>query len=140
MRKQDQKFSSSFKLALGIFIGVAVADVAEVALADSLELASTQAAPVSTPKAVVAPLTGPQVYNAVCIACHSPPGVGGAPALGNSDAWAERIAKGMDTLIDHALHGFTGSTGVMPKKGQRLDLSDEEIIGAVEYMVAQVAQ
>ena len=46
----------------------------------------------------------------------------------------------MDTLIDHALHGFSGSTGVMPMKGERIDLSDEEIIEAVKYMVAQVAQ
>jgi cytochrome c len=46
----------------------------------------------------------------------------------------------MDTLIDHALHGFSGSTGIMPMKGGRVDLSDEEIIGAIEYMVEQVAQ
>jgi len=85
-------------------------------------------------------MTGEQVYNNVCIACHTPPGVGGAPALGDGEAWAARIAQGMDTLIDHALHGFTGSTGVMPMKGERVDLSDEEIIGAVQYMVKQVAQ
>jgi cytochrome c len=46
----------------------------------------------------------------------------------------------MDTLAAHALNGFTGKTGVMPKKGERIDLSDEEIIGAVEYMVGQVAR
>ena len=46
----------------------------------------------------------------------------------------------MDTLIDHVLNGFTGSTGVMPMKGERLDLSDEEMIKAVEYMVEQVNQ
>jgi cytochrome c5 len=129
----NRQFFASFMLAL---IAVAVA-VGQVALADPEEPAT---APSSTPNAAAAPLTGPQVYNAVCIACHAPPGVGGAPALGDSDAWAGRIAQGMDTLIDHALHGFTGSTGVMPKKGERVDLSDEEIIGAVEYMVAQVAQ
>jgi cytochrome c len=93
-----------------------------------------------TPEAVAAPLTGPQVYNAVCIACHSAPGVGGAPVLGDGDAWTARVAQGMDTLIDHALHGFSGSTGIMPMKGGRVDLSDEEIIGAVEYMIEQVAQ
>jgi cytochrome c len=121
-------------LVLGILIGVAVG---QVALADSEELAAT---PASTPEAVAAPLTGPEVYNAVCIACHAAPGVGGAPALGDREAWAARIAQGMETLIDHALHGFTGSTGVMPRKGERVDLSDEEIIGAVEYMVEQVAR
>jgi cytochrome c5 len=124
-------------LVLGILIGVAVG---QVALADSEELAATPAAPVSTPEPVAAPLSGPEVYNAVCIACHAAPGVGGAPALGDREAWAARIAQGMETLIDHALHGFTGSTGVMPRKGERVDLSDEEIIGAVEYMVEQVAQ
>jgi len=85
-----------------------------------------------------AALTGQQVYNNVCIACHTPPGGGGAPAFGDVDAWAPRIAQGMDTLIDHALNGFTGGTGVMPQKGERVDLSDEEIIGAIEYMVGQV--
>lgn len=84
-----------------------------------------------------APLTGEQVYRNVCIACHSPPGAGGAPALGNAEAWAPRIAQGMETLIDHALHGFSGKTGVMPRKGERVDLSDEEVIGAVRYMVEQ---
>ena len=124
-------------LVLGILIGVAVG---QVALADPEEPAAMQAAPSSTPEAVAASLTGPQVYNEICIACHAPPGVGGAPALGDGDAWAARIAQGMDTLIDHALHGFSGSAGVMPRKGGRVDLSDEEIIGAVEYMVEQVAQ
>lgn len=127
-------------------IGVAVG---QVALADAEELAAGQAAPISTPeavpapastpKAVAPPLTGPQVYSAVCIACHAAPGIGGAPALGDGDAWAARIAQGKDKLIDHALHGFSGGTGIMPMKGGRLDLSDEEIIGAVEYMVEKVA-
>ena len=124
MRDSDRPLFASVVLVLA---GVAAG---QVALADPEESSGVGAAP----------LTGPQVYNAVCIACHAPPGVGGAPALGDRDAWAPRIAQGMDTLIDHALHGFTGSKGVMPRKGERVDLSDEEIIGAVEYMVAQVAQ
>jgi cytochrome c5 len=137
LRDPDQQFFASFMLVLGMLVGVAAR---QVALADSDELAAIPTAPISTPEAVAAPLTGPQVYHAVCIACHAAPGVGGAPALGDGDAWAARIAQGMDTLIDHALHGFSSSTGIMPRKGGRVDLSDEEIIGAVEYMVGQVAQ
>lgn len=137
MRHPDQQFFASFMLVLGMLIGAAVG---QLALADSDDLAAVPAAPISAPEAVAVRLTGPQVYNAVCIACHGPPGVGGAPALGDGDAWAARIAQGMDTLIDHALHGLSGSTGIMPRKGGRVDLSDEEIIGAVEYMVEQVAQ
>jgi cytochrome c5 len=130
LRDPDQQKFNSFMRVLGILIVVAVG---QVALAGSED----QATPVSAPEEMAAPLTGPQVYNEVCIACHAPPGVGGAPALGDGDAWAPRIAHGMDTLIDHALHGFTGNSGVMPKKGERADLSDDEIIGAVEYMVEQ---
>lgn len=136
LRDPDKQFSDSFMLVLGIFIAVAVG---QVALAGPEELAATQASAISTPEAVAELLTGPEVYNAVCIACHAVPGVGGAPALGDGDAWAARIAQGMDTLIDHALHGFSGSTGIMPRKGGRVDLSDEEVIGAIQYMVEQVA-
>lgn len=137
---RDQRSFCSFKLVLGLVIGVAAAPVGQVALADSEELAARQNAATSKPEAATARLTGPEVYNTVCIACHHPPGLGGAPALGDGDAWAPRIAQGMETLIDHALGGYSGATGIMPRKGGRLDLSDEEIIGAIEYMVEQVAQ
>ena len=43
----------------------------------------------------------------------------------------------METLVDHAINGFTGEAGYMPPKGGRLDLSDEEVTAAVEYMVAE---
>ena len=135
MRDSDQPFFASFMLVLGFLIGVAVG---QVALADPKEAGTAQAPPISTPEAVAVPLTGPEVYHEVCIACHAAPGIGGAPALGDGDAWAARIAQGMDKLIDHALHGYSGDTGIMPMKGGRLDLSDEEIIGAIRYMVEQV--
>jgi cytochrome c len=118
-------------------MGVAIG---QVALADPEEPGATQAAPISKPEPVAEPLAGPEVYREVCIACHAPPGIGGAPALGDGEAWAARIAQGMETLIDNALNGFSGSTGIMPRKGGRVDLSDEEIIAAIEYMVEQVAQ
>lgn len=137
MRDPDPPTFARFVLVAGILAGAAVG---QVALADTEEPVATPDALTSKPEAVAQALTGPQVYRAVCIACHAAPGVGGAPALGDSDAWAARIAQGMETLIDHALHGLSGSTGIMPRKGGRVDLSDEEIIGAVEYMVGQVTQ
>jgi cytochrome c5 len=86
-------------------------------------------------KPVAAALTGPQVYNAACIACHGP-GIGGAPVIGDAASWAPRIAKGTDTLNENALNGFT-DVGYMPPKGGRADLSDQEILDAVAYMVSQ---
>ena len=87
------------------------------------------------PEPVATRMTGPQVYNTACLACHGS-GIGGAPILGNVDIWADRIAQGTAVLKQHALSGFAGSTGYMPPKGGRVDLSDAEIEAAVDYMIA----
>ncbi|MEZ5564069.1 MAG: c-type cytochrome [Gammaproteobacteria bacterium] len=87
--------------------------------------------------AVAAPpaakLTGEQVYNSACFACHGA-GVGGAPKFGDAASWAPHIAKGAATLHKHAIEGFQGQLGYMPPKGGRVDLSDEEVMAAVDYM------
>lgn len=75
---------------------------------------------------------GQSVYNSACMACHGT-GAAGAPILGDKGAWEDRIAKGNDTLFDHAINGFKG----MPPKGGNADLSDEEVKAAVEYMVGE---
>jgi cytochrome c5 len=113
--------------------------IGRVILMGSAEAQAAAAAVVATaPVATV--MSGPQVYNMACIVCHASPGVGGAPPLGDTAAWAERIAQGAETLNRHALEGFQGNTGFMPAKGGRVDLSDEEITAAVEYMVEQLPE
>lgn len=81
-------------------------------------------------------MSGPQVYNAACIACHGS-GIGGAPIVGDAASWTDRIGQGNETLYLHAIEGYTGSSGFMPPKGGRLDLSDEEIQAAVDFMTAE---
>ena len=89
------------------------------------------------PEPVATVLTGPQVYNEACNVCHGN-GVGGAPIVGDVAEWAPRIAQGIAVLNDHAVNGFTGeaATPMLPKGG-RVDLSDQEIYDAVEYMVGE---
>ncbi len=79
---------------------------------------------------------GQEVYDSACFICHASPAVG-APVLGNDENWAPRIAKGMDVLYDHAINGYQGENGLMPAKGGRADLSDDDVKAAVEYMVAK---
>lgn len=78
---------------------------------------------------------GKAVYDMACSACHGG-GIAGAPKHGDVAAWAPRIAKGMATLHKHALEGFHGDAGFMPAKGGRVDLSDQVVMDAVDYMVA----
>ena len=88
------------------------------------------------PEPVATAMTGPQVYNSACLVCHGA-GVGGAPIFGDAEQWAPRIAQGMDVLTTHAIEGYTGELGYMPAKGGRMDLSDEEVAAAVDYMAAE---
>jgi cytochrome c5 len=92
------------------------------------------AAPAAAPTAAAVDLPGDQVYQQVCTACHGA-AVAGAPKTGDKAAWAPRIAQGMDVLNKHAIEGYQGKAGYMPPKGGRTDLSDQSVIGAVQYMV-----
>lgn len=83
------------------------------------------------------PTTGQELFQQTCSMCHGP-GVAGAPKAGDKAAWASHIAKGLPTLYDHALHGFTGRTGTMPAKGGRTDVPDAVVERAVNYMVSLV--
>jgi cytochrome c5 len=78
---------------------------------------------------------GEKTYKMACFACHGT-GAAGAPKLGDKAAWAPRIAQGADKLNEHAVKGFTGKSGVMPPKGGRTDLSDADVMAAVDYMVS----
>ena len=85
---------------------------------------------VAEPEPVAVVQSGPQVYNVACNVCHGN-GVGGAPIVGEVDAWTARIAQGNDMLYQHAIEGFAGDAGFMPAKGGNMSLSDEEVIAAV---------
>jgi cytochrome c5 len=94
------------------------------------EAAPAQAAPAAK-LAKAGAVDGKKVYDGVCTACHTA-GVAGAPKFGDKAAWAPRIATGMDTLLNVALHG----KGAMPPKGGNPALSEAQIRAAIEYMVS----
>ncbi len=76
---------------------------------------------------------GKKIYKKACKMCHGS-GMMGAPKFGDKAAWVDRLAKGTDTLNDHAINGF----GKMKPKGGKKSLSDEDVIAAVAYMVEAV--
>ncbi len=70
-----------------------------------------------------------EVYSQVCINCHAA-GALGAPKHKDKAAWAERLAKGYDTLLLHAMKGFNK----MPPRGNEPDLTDLEVARGMVYM------
>lgn len=94
--------------------------------------AATQTASAEAAAAPAAAATGevPALYKKSCAMCHGT-GAGGAPKVGDKDAWAPRIATGMDELMKVAINGRGG----MPARGGT-KASDDELKTVVEYMVA----
>ncbi len=76
------------------------------------------------------PRSGEEIYNKSCTTCHST-GAAGAPKLGDAAAWAPRLEQGVDTLHTHAIAGIRG----MPPRGLCMDCTDDEVKGAVDYML-----
>jgi len=91
--------------------------------------------PVSKPAvAAAAPSSGEKsgkdIYEASCAMCHATDAMG-APVFGNAESWADRIAKGEQTLIDNAIKGFNA----MPAMGTCATCSEEDIAATVKYML-----
>ncbi len=70
-----------------------------------------------------------QTYETTCKSCHADPSFG-APLTGDSSAWAPRLDKGMDILLDHTINGFNG----MPPLGMCIDCSAEDFTALIEFM------
>ncbi|MFC6635206.1 c-type cytochrome [Microbulbifer taiwanensis] len=72
-----------------------------------------------------------EIYRRSCFSCHES-GVNGAPRSGDTDAWAPRLAKGMDTLVANAINGYQA----MPPRGLCFDCSEAEFAALIHYMAA----
>ncbi|MEO8012102.1 MAG: c-type cytochrome, partial [Dokdonella sp.] len=80
---------------------------------------------------------GATIYENLCSACHTS-GAGGSPMMTDKAYWATRVALGADTLVKHAIEGYTGSKGVMPARGGNPALTDEQVTATVNWMIEQV--
>jgi cytochrome c5 len=106
--------------------------------------AAMEAAKVSASKAAASQVAyggttdGKTIFDHLCTTCHAT-GATGAPKITDKAAWAPRIKEGVDTLVKHAIDGYTGPDGNhMPAKGGNPALTDEQVEATVKWMVSQV--
>lgn len=78
--------------------------------------------------------SGESVYNRACVGCHLS-GAAGAPRVGDQAAWADRIGKGEEALVQSAISGVPGTA--MLARGTCHSCTDDEISAAVDYMLSQ---
>jgi cytochrome c5 len=162
--RHDQHFFDSFMLVFGVlfvftvavyWIATAIADndpgaynrngavqeklidqrlapVGDVQVAGNSSTQTASPAPSAGAHGGTAAQTGKQIWEGTCSACHQT-GALGAPKIGDKAEWAPHLAKGLTVLEDHALHGFMQ----MPAHGGNPNLSDAQVIKALEYMISQ---
>lgn len=64
-----------------------------------------------------------------CALCHVD-GNGGAPRVGDREAWQPRLAQSTETLLLHTVQGF----GRMPPLGYCMDCSQQDFLILTEFM------
>lgn len=102
--------------------------------------AAAAPAPAAAPAVAAAPAAAPAAsdfdvagtYQMSCFACHGT-GAAGAPKVGDSAAWAEKLEKGMDAVMANVTNGINA----MPPKGLCMTCSDDNLRALVDYMVSQ---
>lgn len=97
-----------------------------------LEGESCGASPKSTVIAAAEPLTGEQIYQTNCMACHAT-GAAGAPKIGDAAAWQARLTAAGD--IDKLAASAIAGKNAMPPKGMCTACSDADIKNTVKYML-----
>lgn len=111
----------------------APAEAEPVVEVETVEASEVKAEEVSTAAAeheVLAADAGAALYEKQCKVCHEK-GLLAAPVFGSKEAWAPRIAKGIDTLHMHSAKGFNK----MPAQASA-EVSEAQVHAAVDYMVA----
>ncbi len=107
--------------------GTAIAVAALLALAGCGE-AKQEAAPVTLDERQAT------LYEHACKTCHEDPATG-APRTHDTVAWAPRIAKGEDVLLDNIVNGFNG----MPPLGQCIECDADDFISLTMFMAASAS-
>ena len=71
-------------------------------------------------------------YQTSCFGCHGT-GAAGAPIVGDAEAWASRMEKGIDAVMANVMTGVNA----MPPKGLCMSCSDDDLRALVDYMLSQ---
>ena len=104
--------------------------VVEVETVEASEVKAEEVSAAAAEPEVLAADAGAALYEKQCKVCHEK-GLLAAPLFGNKEAWAPRIAKGIDTLHMHSAKGFNK----MPAQASA-EVSEAQVHAAVDYMVA----
>ena len=81
-------------------------------------------------------LSGKQVYEQTCLACHGADGTGSLPGAPNFSSPTGPLSKADDVLLDNIIGGYQtpGSPMAMPAKGGNPNLNAADVRAVLGYM------
>jgi len=139
--RDDQWYSTAFHMRLrGGLTGQETRDVIAFLTASNKPprktiITDTKAASVSS-VSTISKLSGADVYNQTCIACHGADGKGTLPGAPDFTSSNGPLKQSDDVLIKHITEGFQspGSPMAMPAKGGNTALTAADIQAVVSYL------
>lgn len=81
-------------------------------------------------------LSGKDIYNQTCIACHGAAGKGAFAGVPDFTLKDGRLAKPQDELLHNIINGYQspGSPMAMPAKGGNANLTESDLRNVLEYI------
>lgn len=95
----------------------------------AMPAAALAVAPAAAPEQGGLPEANLAQWARSCALCHVR-GEGGAPRLGDRQAWQPRLAQGQDLLLSHTIEGFNN----MPPLGYCMDCNREDFRRLIRFM------
>ena len=88
----------------------------------------TSAAPAPTEDGTIDPMVMAK-WARNCALCHVR-GEGGAPRLGDPNAWGDRLARGEESMLTHTIEGLNN----MPPLGYCMECERDDLITLIRFM------
>ncbi len=92
--------------------------------------------PVHATGAATSGLSGRQIFEQTCAACHGANGKGAFPGVPDFTRKDGRLSKPDDVLLEHIANGFQspGSPMAMPPRGGNTNLTDGDLQNVLKYL------
>lgn len=99
-------------------------------------LVKTQAQSTPSNTSAASALSGKQVYDESCVACHGANGKGAIHGVPDFTSPSSPLKKSDSILLDHIEHGYQspGSPMAMPARGGNPKLTNEDLKNALDYI------
>lgn len=135
--RDDQWVTTAFHMRLRAGLtGQQTRDILTFLRASNNQVKTMDVAPLEVDLVPITGMSGEEVYNQTCIACHGVNGKGMVPGAPDFTKPNGPLAQSDEVLLKHITEGFMskGSPMAMPPKGGNFSLTENDILAVLQHM------